>query len=69
MEAKQTPAAISGLLGRQLAISQIAVVCHDLQKTMEQYTNCSAGAPGTCTGTNRLGCTTRSYAVRQRLTR
>jgi methylmalonyl-CoA/ethylmalonyl-CoA epimerase len=28
---------LGGLLGRQLQISQIAVVCTDLQKTMEQY--------------------------------
>ncbi|MBV8733432.1 MAG: VOC family protein [Solirubrobacterales bacterium] len=37
MEANQSPEALTGLLGRQLQISQIAVVCKDLQKTMEQY--------------------------------
>jgi hypothetical protein len=39
MDRKQSPDAIAGgILGRPLAISQIAVVCHDLQKTMERYT-------------------------------
>ena len=31
--------AATGILGRQLKISQIAVVCYDLQKTMENYSN------------------------------
>jgi hypothetical protein len=38
MEAKQSPELTMGLLGSQLQVSQIAVVCHDLQETMEQYT-------------------------------
>lgn len=37
MEAKQSPEAVAGLLGCQLQISQIAVVCRDLEKTMQQY--------------------------------
>lgn len=45
MDPHPTPAAISGLLGRQLQISQIAVVCHDLQSTMEQYTHLLGWGP------------------------
>lgn len=45
MEAKRTPEALTGLLGRQLQISQIAVVCNDLQKTMEQYTRLLGWGP------------------------
>jgi len=46
MEAKQGADALTaGLLGRPLAISQIAVVCHDLQKTMEQYTRLLGWGP------------------------
>jgi methylmalonyl-CoA/ethylmalonyl-CoA epimerase len=45
MEAKQSPEELRGLLGRQLQISQIAVVCHDLQKTMEQYTKLLGWGP------------------------
>lgn len=45
MEAKQGAQELSGLLGRQLRISQIAVVCHDLQKTMEQYTTLLGWGP------------------------
>ena len=53
----------TGILGRQLKISQIAVVCNDLQKTMENYQTCSGGGRGTCTGTNPLSFTTpRSVA-------
>jgi hypothetical protein len=37
--------AATGLLGRQLQISQIAVVCNDLQKTMENYTNLLGWGP------------------------
>jgi methylmalonyl-CoA/ethylmalonyl-CoA epimerase len=45
MEAEQSAEQLSGLLGRQLQISQIAVVCHDLQKTMEQYTRLLGWGP------------------------
>lgn len=45
MEAKQSPEAMAGLLGRQLQISQIAVVCNDLQKTMQQYTKLLGWGP------------------------
>ncbi|HLI13031.1 MAG TPA: VOC family protein [Alphaproteobacteria bacterium] len=45
MEARQSAAKLSGLLGRQLQISQIAVVCHDLKKTMAQYTNLLGWGP------------------------
>jgi Glyoxalase/Bleomycin resistance protein/Dioxygenase superfamily len=37
MEARQGAHELTALLGRQLEISQIAVVCSDLQKAMEQY--------------------------------
>jgi hypothetical protein len=40
-------AVAEGLLGRPLAISQIAVVTHDLEKTIAQYTRLLVGAPGT----------------------
>jgi len=46
MSDKQSAAAAAeGILGRQLQISQIAVVCHDLQKTMEQYTTLLGWGP------------------------
>jgi catechol 2,3-dioxygenase-like lactoylglutathione lyase family enzyme len=45
MEAKQGTEELAGLLGRQLRISQIAVVCRDLQKTMEQYTKLLGWGP------------------------
>ena len=45
MEAKQSAQELTGLLGRQLQISQIAVVCNDLQKTMEQYTKLLGWGP------------------------
>ena len=45
MEANQSPEALTGLLGRQLQISQIAVVCKDLQRTMEQYTTLLGWGP------------------------
>ncbi len=45
MEAEQSAEQLSGLLGRQLRISQIAVVCHDLQKTMMQYTKLLGWGP------------------------
>jgi methylmalonyl-CoA/ethylmalonyl-CoA epimerase len=45
MDAERSAAQLSGLLGRQLQISQIAVVCNDLQKTMEQYTNLLGWGP------------------------
>jgi methylmalonyl-CoA/ethylmalonyl-CoA epimerase len=45
MEAEQSAARLTGLLGRQLEISQIAVVCIDLQKTMEQYTKLLGWGP------------------------
>jgi methylmalonyl-CoA/ethylmalonyl-CoA epimerase len=39
METKSTAQeALTGILGRPLTISQIAVVTHDLQRTMETYT-------------------------------
>jgi methylmalonyl-CoA/ethylmalonyl-CoA epimerase len=37
--------AVAGLLGRQLQISQIAVVVNDLQETMEQYTKLLGWGP------------------------
>jgi hypothetical protein len=37
--------AARGILGRQLKISQVAVVCNDLQKTMENYTNLLGWGP------------------------
>src|SRR5215471_15676912 len=45
MEAKQGAEELSGVLGRPLEISQIAVVCNDLQKTMEQYTKLLGWGP------------------------
>jgi Glyoxalase/Bleomycin resistance protein/Dioxygenase superfamily len=45
MDAKHDPEVLTGLLGRQLEISQIAVVCHDLQTTMEQYTRLLGWGP------------------------
>ena len=45
MDAKQAAGEISGLLGRQLRISQIAVVCADLEKTMRQYTQLLGWGP------------------------
>ncbi|HEU5373715.1 MAG TPA: VOC family protein [Gaiellaceae bacterium] len=45
MEAEQSAEQLGGLLGRQLQISQIAVVCHDLQKTMAQYTKLLGWGP------------------------
>jgi hypothetical protein len=45
MEAEHSAEQLSGLLGRQLQISQIAVVCHALQKTMEQYTKLLGWGP------------------------
>jgi hypothetical protein len=37
--------AADGLLGRQLQISQVAVVCHDLEKTMESYSSLLGWGP------------------------
>lgn len=37
--------AANGLLGRQLKVSQVAVVCNDLQKTMESYTDLLGWGP------------------------
>jgi methylmalonyl-CoA/ethylmalonyl-CoA epimerase len=46
MTDKQSAGAVAeGILGRPLMISQIAVVCHDLQKTMEQYTTLLGWGP------------------------
>jgi methylmalonyl-CoA/ethylmalonyl-CoA epimerase len=45
MDAERSAEQLSGLLGRQLQISQIAVVCKDLQKTMEQYTRLLGWGP------------------------
>ena len=45
MEEKQSAQAAVGLLGRPLAISQIALVVNDLEKTMEQYTNLLGWGP------------------------
>jgi hypothetical protein len=46
MSDKQSAAGVAeGILGRPLMISQIAVVCHDLQKTMEQYTTLLGWGP------------------------
>ena len=46
MTEKQTAGAVAqGLLGRPLMISQIAVVCHDLHRTMEQYTKLLGWGP------------------------
>jgi len=45
MEAKQGAHELTGLLGRQLEISQIAVVTDELQKTMEQYTKLLGWGP------------------------
>jgi methylmalonyl-CoA/ethylmalonyl-CoA epimerase len=46
MEMKSTPQdALTGILGRPLMISQIAVVTHDLQNTMETYTKLLGWGP------------------------
>ena len=46
MSEKQSAGDVAqGLLGRPLLISQIAVVCHDLQKTMETYTKLLGWGP------------------------
>ena len=46
MSGKPTADAVAGgLLGRQLQISQIAVVTNDLEKTMEQYTKLLGWGP------------------------
>jgi hypothetical protein len=45
MEANESADHLGGLLGRPLQISQIAVVCSDLQKTMEQYTKLLGWGP------------------------
>jgi hypothetical protein len=37
--------AVAGILGRQLQISQIGVVCRDLERTMEQYTKLLGWGP------------------------
>ena len=37
MDAKRGTQELTGLLGRELEISQVAVVCKDLEKVMEQY--------------------------------
>jgi methylmalonyl-CoA/ethylmalonyl-CoA epimerase len=42
---KPTTELAEGILGRQLMISQVAVVVRDLQKTMEQYTKLLAWGP------------------------
>ena len=38
MHPRQDPQTLLGLVGRQLRISQIAVVCGDLEQTMARYT-------------------------------
>ena len=46
MEGKQSAESVGGgLLGRPLAISQIAVVVNDLERTMEQYTKLLGWGP------------------------
>lgn len=46
MSEKQTAgSALEGILGRPLMISQIAVVCRDLEKTMETYTKLLGWGP------------------------
>lgn len=46
METKRSADSVAGgLLGRQLEISQIAVVVNDLEKTMEQYTKLLGWGP------------------------
>lgn len=45
MEKPTAQEALSGVLGRPLMISQIAVVCHDLQTTMERYTRLLGWGP------------------------
>jgi len=45
MGAKQSADTTMGVLGRELQISQIAVVCQDLQKTMEQYSKLLGWGP------------------------
>lgn len=45
MPSTSAEAAVGGLLGRQLKISQVAVVCRDLQKTMESYTDLLGWGP------------------------
>jgi methylmalonyl-CoA/ethylmalonyl-CoA epimerase len=45
MDVKRAPEELGGLLGRQLQISQIAIVCLDLQKTMAQYTKLLGWGP------------------------
>ena len=46
METKHSAeSVVGGLLGRQLQISQIAVVVSDLEKTMEQYTKLLGWGP------------------------
>jgi hypothetical protein len=42
---KPTTELAEGILGRQLMISQVAVVVRDLQKTMEQYTKLLGWGP------------------------
>jgi methylmalonyl-CoA/ethylmalonyl-CoA epimerase len=46
MESKQSAeSAAAGLLGRSLAISQVAIVVKDLEKTMERYTTLLGWGP------------------------
>ncbi len=45
MTDKPTTELAEGILGRQLMISQVAVVVRDLQKTMEQYTKLLGWGP------------------------
>jgi hypothetical protein len=45
VERKPTSTAFASVLGRPLAISQIAVVCRDLEQTMEQYTKLLGWGP------------------------
>jgi methylmalonyl-CoA/ethylmalonyl-CoA epimerase len=45
MSKTNAEAVAGGILGRQLQISQVAVVCHDLQKTMENYTKLLGWGP------------------------
>jgi Glyoxalase/Bleomycin resistance protein/Dioxygenase superfamily len=45
MDAERSAGQLGGLLGRQLHISQIAVVCNDLERTMAQYTKLLGWGP------------------------
>ena len=61
MSEKKTADAVAGnLLDAPLMISQIAVVCRDLQKTMEQYTKLLGWGPWNVYRHSRLDCITPS---------